>query len=272
MRNGFYILQEQYKGDTSGFLKALDNIEAELPIRIDASGDLATVSVGSFLQGFCGELAKYFHRECSLPIGILYDSDGAGMELLHVFNVFTEGSTTYYLDARGITDDLDLFEQPFTGPNELKIVSPNSEAEAKALFRDEWDFPEDNISDAMIRWLLTSFPENYKHPALSPPPPLNEQIRAAANRAAKQEASAPIRLKWIREGAGSYYSEDGRFDIINVYDRMLGSHWRLWDRKTNQTYEKDTLKECKWVAEGHILPRERQEERSSRQPQTPKVL
>lgn len=259
MRNGFFALQEQYKGDTSGFLKALDNIEAELPIRIDAFGDLATVSVGSFLRGFCGELAKYFHRECSLPIGILYDPDGAGMELLHVFNVFTEGSTTYYLDARGITDDLDLFEQPFTGPNELKIVSPNSEAEAKALFGDEWDFPEDNISDAMIRWLLTHFSENYKHPALSPPPPLNEQIRAAANRAVKQDAPAPTRLKWIREEAGSYHSEDGRFDIINVYDRMLGDHWRLWDRKTDQTYEKDTLQECKWVAEGHILPYERQE-------------
>lgn len=264
MRNGFYILQEQYKGDTSGFLKALDNIEAELPIRIDASGDLATVSVGSFLQGFCGELAKYFHRECSLPIGILYDSDGAGMELLHVFNVFTEGSTTYYLDARGITDDLDLFEQPFTGPNELKIVSPNSEAEAKALFRDEWDFPEDNISDAMIRWLLTSFPENYKYQDLSPPPPLNEQIQAAAKKAAKHEAPSPIRIRWLREEAGSYHSEDGRFDVANVYDRMLGSHWRLWDRKTNQTYEKDTLKECKWVAEGHILPRERQEKKGGR--------
>ena len=70
MRNGFYILQEQYKGDTSGFLDALDNIDAELPICIDDSGDPAQVSVGSFLQGFCGELAKYFEREYGLPIGI----------------------------------------------------------------------------------------------------------------------------------------------------------------------------------------------------------
>ena len=256
MRNGFYTIQEQYKGDMPGFLEALDNIEAELPVCIASSGDPAVVSVGSFLQGFCGELAKYFERECSLPIGILYDSGDT--ELLHVFNVFTEGSTTYYLDARGITDDLTLFEQPFLGPNELKITSPSSEAEAKAMFGDEWDFPEDNISDAMIRWLLTSFPENYKHPALSPPPPLNEQIRASAKRAAMPEGPVPVRIKWIREEAGSYRSEDGRFDIINVYDRMMGNHWSLWDRKTNQKYEKDTLKECKWVAEGHILPRERQ--------------
>lgn len=264
MRNGFYALQEQYKGDTFAFLKALDNIEAELPICIDFSGDPALVSVGSFLQGFCGELAKYFERECGLPIGILYDTDGTDICLLHVFNVFTEGSTTYYLDARGITDDLALFEQPFLGPNKLKTMSPSSEAEAKAMFRDEWDFPEDNISDAMIRWLLTSFPENYKHPALSPPPSLTEQIQTAAKKAAKQEAPAPVHLKWIREEAGSYHSEDGRFDIINVYDRLLGNHWRLWDRRTNHTYEKDTLKECKWVVEGHILPRERKKGKEGR--------
>lgn len=258
MRNGFYALQEKYKGNTPGFLEALENIDAELPIQIDEGGDLAVVSVGSFMQGFCGELAKYFNRECGLPIAILYAPDGTDIRLLHVFNVFTEGFTTYYLDARGITDDLDLFEQPFSGPNELKIVSPTSEAEAKALFRDEWDFPEDNISDAMICWLLTSFPENYKHPALSPPPPLCEQIRAAMKRAAMQKGRASVRVKWIREEAGSYHSEDGRFDILNVYDRMLGNHWQLWDRKTNQTYEKSTLKECKWVVEGHILPKEPQ--------------
>lgn len=259
MRNGFYTLQEQCKGDMPAFLEKLDSIETELPITIDASGDLATVSIGSFLQGFCGELAKYFNRECGLPIGILYDPNGTDMRLYHVFNVFTEGSVTYYLDARGITDDLKLFMEPFAGPNrDLKIVSSFYESDTKAMFGDEWDFPEDNISDAMIRWLLTSFPENYKHPALSPPPPLNEQIQAAAKRAVKQEASTPIRIKWIREEAGSYHSEDGRFDITNVYDRMLGNHWQLWDRKAKRTYEKDTLKECKWVAEGHILPKELQ--------------
>lgn len=262
MRNGFYALQEQYKGDTFAFLKALDNIEAELPICIDSSGDPAVVSVGSFLQGFCGELAKYFERECGLPIGILYDSGDT--ELLHVFNVFMEGSMTYYLDARGITDDLSLFEQPFLGPNELKFMYPSSETEAKAMFGDEWDFPEDKISDAMIRWLLTSFPENYKHLALSPPPSLTEQIQTAAKKAAKQEAPAHVHLKWIREEAGSYHSEDGRFDIINVYDRLLGNHWRLWDRRTNHTYEKDTLKECKWVVEGHILPCERKKGKEGR--------
>lgn len=262
MRNGFYTIQEQYKGDIPGFLEALDGIEDVLPVCIDSSGDPALVSVGSFLQGFCGELAKYFERECGLPIGILYDSGDT--ELLHVFNVFTEGSTTYYLDARGITDNLSLFEQPFLGPNKLKIMYPSSEMEAKAMFGDEWDFPEDKISGAMIRWLLTSFPENYKHQALSPPPPLNEQIQAAAKKAAKQESPAPVHLKWIREEAGSYHSEDGRFDIINVYDRLLGNHWRLWDRRTNQTYEKDTLKECKWVAEGHILPRERKKGKEGR--------
>lgn len=259
MRNGFYILQEQCKGDMSAFLEKLDSIETELPITIDASGDLATVSVGSFLQGFCGELAKYFHRECDLPIGILYDPNGTDMRLYHVFNVFTEGSVTYYLDARGITDDLKLFMEPFAGADKvLRTIGITNAAEAKAMFGDEWDFPEDNISDAMIRWLLTSFPENYNHPALSPPLPLNEQIQAAVKKATTPKAPASVQIKWIREEAGSYHSEDGRFDIANVYDRMLGDHWSLWDRKTNLTYEKDTLKECKWVAEGHILPRERQ--------------
>lgn len=262
MLNGFYSLQEQYKDNMPGFLEALDNIEAELPISINKDGDPAIVSVGSFLQGFCGELSKYFGRESGLPIGVLYDPNGTDIRLLHVFNVFVDSSTIYYLDARGVTSDFNLFVAPFARPNrDLKIVSPCYESSAKAMFGDEWDFPEDDISDAMIRWLLTSFPENYKHPALSPPPPLNEQIQAAAKRAAKQEASTPIRITWVREEAGSYHSEDGRFDIINVYDRLLGNHWRLWDRRTNQTYEKDTLKECKWVAEGHILPHEQDKER-----------
>ena len=175
-----------------------------------------------------------------------------------------DGFITYYLDARGITDDQALFEHPFIGSSELKIVYPASESEAKVMFGNEWDFPKDNISDAMIRWLLTSFPENYKHPALSPPPPLNEQIQAAAKRTATPGAPAPVRLIWIRDEAGSYHSEDDRFNITNVYDRMLGDHWSLWDRKTNQTYEKDTLKECKWIAEGHILPHERQKAQNER--------
>lgn len=262
MKNGFYTLQDQYKNNMNGFLEALDSIEAELPIRISAADDdFATVSVGSFLQGFCGELAKFFYREHGLTIGILYDPAGTDMCLCHVFNVLIAGSTTYYLDARGITDDLQLFIEPFAGPGkDLKLVFPNSELEAKALFKDEWDFPEDEISDAMIRWLLDSFSKNYDFGALSPPLPLNEQIRAAAEKASPK----PVRLKWIREEAGSYHSEDGRFDITNVYDRILGNHWLLYDNKTGEEYEKDTLKWCKWVVEGHILPHERQKERDGR--------
>lgn len=120
MKNGFYGLQVQYKGNMPGFLKALDNIEAELPISINKDGDLAVVSVGSFLQGFCGELAKYFNRECGLPIGILCDSDGIDICLLHVFNVFTEGSTTYYLDAAASQTIWPCLSSPFWGRTSSK--------------------------------------------------------------------------------------------------------------------------------------------------------
>ncbi|MBR4894076.1 MAG: hypothetical protein IKZ36_02625, partial [Kiritimatiellae bacterium] len=119
---------------------------------------IAPVSVASFMLGFCGELAMYFNRKYGYEIGLLQDED----ELLHVFNVITPSpSERYFLDARGITDELPLFLEPFSlYPGNILYAKDIESAQALAP-AGEWRFPEDEISDAMIAWLLDTYPDYY---------------------------------------------------------------------------------------------------------------
>jgi len=55
-------------------------------------------------------------------------------------------------------------------------------------------------------------------------------------------------MKWLK-GDGYYYSEDERFTIIKVTDRIYTGDWKLYDSKTKRDYYKPTLKDCKYVAE-----------------------
>ena len=159
MKNGFYHLQDEYAGNIPAFLDALDGIESDITVQLKSGESrLAPVSVASFMLGFCGELAMYFHRKYGFEIGILQDED----ELLHVFNVFSPSpSKRYFLDARGITDDLSLFLEPFSlCPSNLLYAKDIESAQALAP-AGEWYFPEDEISDAMITWLLNTYPKHY---------------------------------------------------------------------------------------------------------------
>lgn len=159
MKNGFYHLQDEYAGSIPAFLDALDDIESDITVHLK-SGDsiLAPVSVASFMLGFCGELAMYFHRKYGFEIGILRDED----HLHHVFNVISPSPTKrYFLDARGITDDISLFLEPFAiHPGNILYVKDIETAQT--LVPDgEWYFPEDEISDTMIKWLLDTYPDYY---------------------------------------------------------------------------------------------------------------
>lgn len=138
------------------FLRAMDQIEAELPVSCSASSDdPAVVSIGSFLQGFCGNLARYFHDKYNLPIGVL----SVNGEMFHVFNYVTKDETRYYLDVRGVTDEWDCFIALFQ-QDDVQFESAEEFYGQPELPANV--FPEDAISDAMLDWLLEKNGEDLK--------------------------------------------------------------------------------------------------------------
>lgn len=62
------------------------------------------------------------------------------------------------------------------------------------------------------------------------------------------------KLEWRRIEAGEYESEDGRFSILSVYDRLYGDHWQLTDNmRQNKSgrpmeYACNSLKHAKHTA------------------------
>lgn len=147
MKTTLYFVQERYQ-NMDDFLLALDQVESELPASCSGSSyDPAVVSIGSFLQGFCGNLARYFHAKYGLPIGIL----SVNGEMFHIFNYVTKGEIRYYLDVRGVTDEWDCFIAPFQ-QDEAQFESAEEFYGQSELPSDV--FPEDTISDAMLNWLL----------------------------------------------------------------------------------------------------------------------
>lgn len=155
MKTTLYFMQEKYS-DIDEFLDKLDEFEGELTVSCSPDDDTpAVVSIGSFLQGFCGNLARYFHEEYHLPIGVL----SANGEMMHVFNYACKDGYRYYFDVRGVTDDWDAFIAPFQ-QNGLHFETAEEHygsAEIPANF-----FPEDEISAAMIQWLLHQRTEELK--------------------------------------------------------------------------------------------------------------
>lgn len=157
MFTDFYELQHVYRGDMQGFFNRLDSIETELRLTDSKVPDEPlSVSVGSFLQGFCVNLAKEFNRKYGLPIAVLTDETG---ELVHAYN-YRElpNGARLYLDARGVTNNRELFLEPFQTHKEL------DEADFETTLKNmpEWAFPDDEISAAMINWILSNFQEFYR--------------------------------------------------------------------------------------------------------------
>lgn len=131
------------------FTDRLEEMEATLPVSIaEERFEPAVMSVGSFLLGYCVHLAKALRAKCGLPAFALVDRGG---ELVHAYNIkWIPDSEKLYFDARGITDSSDLFMEPFQGSPDLKEAELDTVLETMP----QWAFPEDEISDAMIRWFV----------------------------------------------------------------------------------------------------------------------
>lgn len=161
MYTGYYELQKQCKREGRSFFDALDSIEADLDIPISdcAPTESASVAVGSFMQGFCFHLAKRLQKRYGLEIGILY-VDG---EYSHAFNILEKDGRRLYLDARGFTDDFDLFAEPFEA-EALRVVPLAESGIEKEL--PAWATDEDRISDAMLAWLFSGERAGWYDPLL----------------------------------------------------------------------------------------------------------
>ena len=146
---GFYRIQIECRGNMREFIDRLEKIEATLPVSVSKEQfEPAVVSVGSFLQGYCVHLAKALRAKYGLPAFALVERSG---ELVHAYNIkWTPDSGKLYFDARGITDSSDLFMEPFQGSPDLKEAELDTVLETMP----QWTFPEDEISDAMVRWFV----------------------------------------------------------------------------------------------------------------------
>ena len=146
---GFYRIQIECRGNMREFTDRLEKMEATLPVSASEERfEPAVVSAGSFLQGYCVHLAKALQAKYGLPAFALVDRSG---EVVHAYNIkWTPDSGELYFDARGITDSSDLFMEPFQGSPDLKEAELDTVLETMP----QWAFPEDEISDAMIRWFV----------------------------------------------------------------------------------------------------------------------
>ena len=135
---GFYRIQIECRGNMREFTDRLEKMEATLPVSVSEERfEPVVVSVGSFLQGYCVHLAKALRAKYGLPAFALVDRSG---ELVHAYNIKW-------------TPDSDLFMEPFQGSSDWK----ETELDTALENMPQWAFPEDEISDAMVRW----FVENY---------------------------------------------------------------------------------------------------------------
>lgn len=185
--HGFYPVQQKFDGDMEAFLEAMDSIEGELPVNVcqdPGSFETAVVSVGSFLQGgYFGHLALHFADTHGFDICALRVDE----DLLHVFNTFrSDSGDLCYLDARGITANADQFLEPF-GADISCISGPYTRSEVVDLMKAcGMEFVEDEISRAMVNWLVDSFTNNYDPSPLLRSPSLDEKIKMAKNKNAAQ--------------------------------------------------------------------------------------
>ena len=149
---GFYRIQIECRGNMREFTDRLEKIEATLPVSVsEKRSEPAVVSAGSFLQGYCVHLAKALQAKYGLPAFALVDRGG---ELVHAYNIkWTPDNGKLYFDARGITDRIDLFTEPFQGSPDLKETELDTVLETVP----QWAFPEDEISDAMVRWFVKNY-------------------------------------------------------------------------------------------------------------------
>lgn len=156
MKTGLYFVQEKFQGRMQEFIGSLDSIEEELSVSCsEQENDPAVVSIGSFLQGFCGNLASYFHERNGLPVGVL-TAEG---EMVHVFNYANRNGTRYYLDVRGMTNEWDSFVEIFEREN-MEFHTAEKYYGSEVAPSDI--FPEDDISRAMIEWLFTEKNESLR--------------------------------------------------------------------------------------------------------------
>lgn len=108
-------------------------------------------SIGSFLFGYCVNLARALHRQ----YGYAYEMLMVNGEFAHLYTVVNVNGQTHYIDARGMTSFFSEFAMPFLlGPSCSYQRIPGTNPAVQAVIDDQIYFPDDAISEAMLQWLF----------------------------------------------------------------------------------------------------------------------
>lgn len=139
---------------TKGFFgpnaRAFEELDA-MEGAVDVDGTSYPVSIGSFLFGYCVNLARELHRR----YGYAYEMLMVNGEFVHLYTVANINGQTHYIDARGMTSFFSEFAMPFLlGPSCSYQRIPSTNPAVQAIIDDQQYFPDDAISDAMLQWLF----------------------------------------------------------------------------------------------------------------------
>lgn len=148
MYNFLFNIIKREKGSCSW---VFEEIGTELPLQ---DGTTTPVSIASFLNGFCPHLAWRLKKEFGYQLACLKEDE----ELVHVFCVGKKDGHIFFIDVRGITDDIPLFYGPFS----VNVQSCfNEEDVERTISATEPKYVVDEISDAMVDWVMNAFGSNY---------------------------------------------------------------------------------------------------------------
>lgn len=139
---------------TKGFFgpnaRAFEELDA-MEGTVDVYGTSYPVSIGSFLFGYCVNLARELHRR----YGYAYEMLTVGGNFVHLYNVVVVDGRKHYIDARGTTSFFSEFAMPFLlGPSCPYEQISGTDPAVRAVIDDQMQFPDDAISDAMLQWLF----------------------------------------------------------------------------------------------------------------------
>lgn len=163
-KSPYYELQRKMEGDMTTFLELLDQEETDcLEVQMKSGWtQICCASVASFLLGFCGHLAKHWHQEYGFPVLVIESRN----EVIHICNWAIGPNGKYvYLDARGATTSFAELVQPFA----LDQLTVYTDTDPALKSVPAWAFKEDEISDAMIDWLVRRYPSAYAFRTLKKP-------------------------------------------------------------------------------------------------------
>lgn len=109
----YFSYKECYELDEETFEDELEEIKYfGFLNNIDESfsqEELCPINLEKYLDGYCDEFALMLNKRFGYPIHAIVIDNQKGFNLIHAYCTFDIEREVYYVDARGITNDKELF-------------------------------------------------------------------------------------------------------------------------------------------------------------------